>query len=274
MTKEDPLYKPCPEHTNPFAANAQLSAGKKLVATEMERQYLLELSMTLPLETQTQMMEPNNNYMSSRKQSLVRQSFSLPDSPGIVQRAIAQFNSQISSSHSNRNLTTSPLEKLFSSGYASDGSSLEDSITSHQFVRQRNLECAMLFSGLDLIQMQRASSSEWSDTNISSIDLESEFQDDLEDVLRQSQWNPEQTALSPTQDSAFGDLDTTDWYFSAEPDDPAACRYLHPTLVEKKKQLRRVESRQKEKLELLQSKLEQLKLTTKKKKGKSLNQTT
>lgn len=267
MTKEDPLYEPAPANTNPFASNAQLSTGKKIVASDTERQRMFELSMTLPVvDTQSTIDElypPTGVRM--RRQSRRLSSYSLPDNQGVVQRAIAQFNSKISSSQQQRYSCLSPMEKLFSSDYASADSSMNGSVSSHDYLRQnskqRNLECAMLFCGLDLIQMQRASSSEWSDTHIST-DLESEFQDDLEDVLRQSKWDSEEASvtLSPTPDSAFADADTECW-FSAEQADPSTRRYLHPTLIEKRKQLRRVESRKKEKLEQLHQKLEQLRLS-------------
>ena len=263
MTKEDPLYEPAPAHTNPFASNAQLSTGKKIVASDLERQRMFELSMTLPVREDC--FSPVAVRM--RRQSRRHSSYSLPDSPGIVQRAIAQFNSQIASSQQQRLSCLSPMERLFSSDYASADSSVNGSVSSHDFIRnnskQRNLECAMLFCGLDLIQMQRASSSEWSDTHLST-DLESEFQDDLEDVLRQSKWDSEEPSvtLSPTPaDSAFGDSAETECWFTEEQADPVTRRYLHPTLIEKRKQLRRVESRQKEKLEQLQQKLEQLRIT-------------
>lgn len=262
MTKEDPLYEPAPAHTNPFASNAQLSTGRKIVASDLERQRMFELSMTLPVR------EDCLTPVAARIRRLSRphSSYSLPDSSGLVQRAIAQFNSQIATSQQQRLSCLSPMERLFSSDYASADSSMNGSVSSHDYLRQnskqRNLECAMLFCGLDLIQMQRASSSEWSDTHLST-DLESEFQDDLEDVLRQSKWDSEEASvtLSPTPaDSAFSDADTDCW-FTAEQADPVTKRYLHPTLIEKRKQLRRVESRQKEKLEQLQQKLEQLRIT-------------
>lgn len=271
MTKEDPLYKPAPANTNPFADNAQMSTGRKLVASETERQVMFEVSKTLPPYRQS--LEANKEHLASRQLSTVKQSYSLPENNGMVQRAVALFDSQISSSVSSRNMTISSMDTLLNSDYASGESSMEGSFTEHQFARrsskQRNLECAMLFCGLDLIQMHRASSSDWSDTQISSVDLESEFQDDLEDVLRQSKRNCDDTGvLSPTQDSAFGDFES-DLGFSAEQADASTCRYLHPTLVEKRKQLRRVESRQKEKLEQLQFKLEQLKLSAKRNSKKS-----
>lgn len=149
------------------------------------------------------------------------------------------------------------LESSWSAGYQS---------YARQTTKQRNLKCAMLFSGLDLIQMNRESSSNWSGTQISS-DLESEFQDDLEDVLRNSSsdlWDEADMAtLSPTPDSAISDMEYEWW---SEQSDPASYRYLHPTLVEKRRQLRHVESRQKAKMEMeqLQVKLEQLKLNLKK----------
>lgn len=265
MTKEDLLYEPAPANTNPFASNAQLCAGRKLVASEMERQQMLELSMTLPLAQHRAADEGVKARRGSTRHLAAKQSHSLPDNIGIVQKAIAQFDAQISSSHRLRRSVVSPTDKLFSSGYASGESSCEGSLSSHNFVRrtskQRNLECAMLFCGLDLIQMHRASSSEWSDTHMST-DLESEFQDDLEDVLRQSKWNPEDCVMPQTPDSVFSDLESDQW-FAAENQDSATSRYLHPTLVEKRKQLRRVESRRKEKIEQLQIKLEQLRITTK-----------
>lgn len=153
---------------------------------------------------------------------------------------------------------TSSLESSWSTGYQNY----------RQNSKQRNLKCAMLFCGLDLIQMNRASSSNWSGTQISS-DLESEFQDDLEDVLRHSTsdlWDEADMAtLSPTPDSAISDMEY-DWL---EHSDPSSYRYLHPTLVEKRRQLRHVESRQKEKMEQLQVKLEQLRLNLKKSTRKS-----
>lgn len=254
MTREDPLYEPAPANTNPFASNAQLSAGRKVVASDVEREQLFELSTTLPHTPAKECIDENNNNnnIALPKQASTRYSHSLPGTSGLVQKAIAQFNSQITSSQNHR-----MLGKLSSSEYASEDSSATGSLTnSHRFVRKNStLECAMLFYGLDLIQIHRASSSEWGDTYIST-DLESEFQDDLEDVLRQS----EEVTLSPTPDSAFGDLEN-EWWFSEEQADPTTCRYLHPTLIEKRKQLRRVESRQKEKIEQLHLKLEQLKIT-------------
>lgn len=228
---------------------------------------MFELSMTLPPGMHKQLIEPSSNYLVKSRRSPMKQSYSLPERNGMVQRAIAQFNAQIMNSHGNRCQTASPRDHMLSSDYASGESSMEGSLTNQQIERfsskQRNLECAMLFCGLDLIQMHRASSSEWSDTNMSSMDMESEFQDDLEDVLRQSKWTSDEAPLSPAQDSAFGDLET-EWWFSAEQADPTTRSYLHPTLVEKRKQLRRVESQQKEKIEQLHLKLEQLRLTAKK----------
>jgi len=244
MTKADLLYEPSPAHTNPFAANSQFSAGKKLIASDTERQQLLELSVTLPVGNTG---NSQSKAATPRQLTVLCHRHSLPNHHGKVQRAIAQFNAQIASSQFSRQAEhVSTIDKQFASG----NSSMESSLTSHDFARhsnkQRNLECAMLFSGLDLIQIHRASSSELSDTYIST-DLESEFQDDLEDVLRESKLSSEDVMMSSETDSVFSDS-SSDWWFSIEQSDPLACRYLHPMLVEKRKQLKRVE-----KLEQLQS---------------------
>jgi len=261
MTKEDPYYTPAPANTNPFATHAQLSAGKKLIASEIEAEARYESFMTLPI------------YSPLRVDT--KQMYSLPSNPGLVQRAIANFNSQISSSQLNRMSDGfSPVQKLFDEFEVLSPDSAVDMLSpkeasrlTRQNSKQKNLECAMLFCGLDLIQLNRASSSDWSDTQIST-DLESEFQDDLEDVLRADCWLED---ILSTPDS--GIIDTgSEWWQNTDQADPTTSRYLHPTLVEKRKQLKRVESN-KEKLEQLQIKLDQLRKTTLRKTSESRKKT-
>ena len=84
------------------------------------------------------------------------------------------------------------------------GSEIEQTKTRHRSLthhNQLNLECAMLFCDLVLIQLQKSRSAGYDATSAS--DLESEFQDNLEDVFRscsssESWLSLDEMALSPT----------------------------------------------------------------------------
>ena len=225
-----------------------------------------DLSMTLPM-----------NAIESRAHRAVQRisSVSLPDSPGVVRRAIEQFNQQI---HASQNQRVQQQRQGCSRQASRTSDVFDESMIESQYARhnnkQRNLECAMLFCGLDLIQLNKSSVSNWSDTQISS-DLESEFHDDLEDVLRMSSsdlWDETDLATFPhTPDSAISDMES-DWWLEQSLTDGTSHRYLHPTLIEKRRQLKHVESKQKEKLEQLHVKLERLRTSAKKvKKSKRAN---
>lgn len=280
MTKEDPFYKPSPANTNPFESKANLKDGRKLLASGTEAElHLYDNSMTLPIIPHYELINH-------------KQSQSLPDSPGMVRQAIAQFNSQIVNSREarDRKLGDAPTLQLvlddddsMSIDSAVDVSSYRSGVTgtsqgnrprkhsrsTSNHNKQLNLECAMLFYGLDLIQVGKSKHANDGQFHKPSTDLESEFQDDLEDVLRScsssESWisMDEIGALSPAQ-SYYNDNDYEWWKYSSDKPDQTA-RYLHPTLVEKRRQLRRVECRSKEKIEQLQQKLDQLKMQTGKK---------
>lgn len=267
MTKEDPFYKPSPANTNPFETKANLKDGKKLLASDAETELSYDTSMTLPII-------PHYELLSHK------QSQSLPDAPGMVRRAIAQFNAQIISSREARGRKAGmpPFQLVqeddaVSVDSAVDVSSYRSGVngvkgqrlrTSSNHNKQLNLECAMIFYGLDLIQVGKSKQGADNVFTKPTSDLESEFQDDLEDVLRScsssESWMSidDIGALSPTQ--SFNDYET-EWWTYCDKTDPAS-RYFHPTLVEKRRQLRRVECRSKEKIEQLQVKLDQLRLQT------------
>ena len=267
MTKEDPFYKPSPANTNPFETKANLKDGKKLLASETETELSYDTSMTLPIIPHYELLNH-------------KQSHSLPDAPGMVKRAIAQFNSQIMSSRESRgrHARMPPIQLVLDDDVASIDSAVDVSSqrsevkgqrhrTSSNHSKQLNLECAMLFYGLDLIQLGKSKQAADGLFSKPTSDLESEFQDDLEDVLRScsssESWlsMDEFGALSPTQ--SFNDCEH-EWWKYCDKSDPAS-RYFHPTLVEKRRQLRRVECRSKEKIEQLQVKLDQLRMQTGKK---------
>lgn len=271
MTKEDPFYKPCNANINPFEAVAKLREGKKLLASADEAEYAFDTSATLPIIPQ---YDPH----------IIKQSLSLPDTPGLVRSAIERFNRQIMSSREARSRKVTTSKSVFDD----DSSSIDSAVdlcsnrsdvdrtkldyeggghsrtNSSSHIKQLSLECAMLFCGLDLIQVQKSNSP--CDDVTSAGDLESEFQGDLEDVLRscsssESWMSLDDIALSPTHSANEPDYE---WWKYVDKSDPAS-RYFHPTLVEKRKQLRRVECRSKEKIEQLQQKLDQLRMQTKKK---------
>lgn len=267
MTREDPFYTPSVENTNPFESMASLRNGQKILASEDEADLSFELSMTLPISSYTG-VTPH------------KPSHSLPDTPGLVRSAIAQFNSQIKNSPYAEN-NDGKVRPWYTGD--DDCSSIDSAVdvSSHNRVlrkrshttsthsKQLNLECAMLFCGLDLIQMHKSKSTDWNDIRPSS-DLESEFQDDLEGVLRscsssESWISVEESAFSPCSTGGDGH---TEWWRHVDKTDPAN-RYFHPTLIEKRRSLRRVESRTQEKLEQLQQKLDMLRLKTDKKSKKS-----
>ena len=260
MTKEDPFYKPCLTNTNPFQSVASLREGKKLLASADETEHALDTSVTLPIIPQDET-------------TINKLSHSLPTAPGLVKNAIAQFNLQIVNSRGKSN--TTPIKWAFDDDALSVDSAvdmsgtrseIEQTKTRHRSSthhKQLNLECAMLFCGLDLIQLQKSRSAGYDTTSAS--DLESEFQDDLEDVLRscsssESWLSLDEMALSPTHSLNEPNYE---WWKYMDKSDPAS-RYFHPTLVEKRKQLRKVECRSKEKIEQLQQKLDQLRLQSKK----------
>lgn len=263
MTKEDPFYKPSAASINPFESIANLREGKKLLASAYEAEHSVDTSMTLPIVRHGD-SSPN------------KLAYSLPDTPGLVRNVIAQYNSQIVNSREIHSRKLSSTTWAFEDDALSIDSAVDMSgtrserdqykfrhsrTTSHS--KQLNLECAMLFSGLDLIQMQRTKLPGQDTTSVS--DLESEFQDDLEDVLKScsssGSWlSLDEIALSPSHSLNEPDYE---WWKFVDKSDPAS-RYFHPTLVEKRRQLKKVECRSKEKIEQLQQKLDQLRLQTKK----------
>jgi len=258
MTKEDPFYTPCPANTNPFQTVDHMKEGKKLLAADQEVELTLDTSLTLPI-------------VPHYGQTVAKQSFSLPEKTNLLRNAITQFNYQIISSRQEHDkkhsysLTTDDDDMSIDSAVDISNAKCNKTFLKNQGVqnsslynKQLNLECAMLFCGLDLIQLQKSKC----DTNPTS-DLESEFQDDLEDVLRscsssESWVTPEDIALSP---SCSMNEPEHEWWKHIDKSDPAN-KHFHPTLVEKRRQLRRVEV--KEKIEQLQQKLDQLRIQTKK----------
>lgn len=266
MTKEDLFYKPCPTNTNPFQSIDSMKEGRKLLASPHEAQHAFDNSITLPL------IPPTEN-------SRNKQSQSLPIcSPGLVNEALTQFNYQILNSCDKRDKKLAPLAWTLDDDNLSMDSAVDmNSNQSESNIpkqsnhnKQLSLECAMLFCGLDLIQLQKTKFPTTAGQNASvtsASDLESEFEGDLEDVLRscspsESWMSLDELALSPTR--SFDELDY-EWWKHTDKSDSAA-RYFHPTLVEKRRQLRRVECLNKEKkIEQLQQKLDLLRMQTRKK---------
>lgn len=251
MTKEDEFYRPCPANTNPFKSYTNFSGGQKIVTAASDDLDISDMALTLATDV---------DHFSHDMQ---RKSVSLP--ARLIDEAIRQFDIDVRDSQllgETLLIESQPPDEVLSVDSAVEISSHVSGkiMASSSYSKCLNLECAMLFSGLDLIRMNKSQSHNSQLTNPTS-DLESEFQYDLEDVLKScsssDSW-PLDDVLSST---SFNSMNTSQSAY----DDPSVSRYLHPTLVEKRRQLRHVSSKTKEKIEELQIKLDQLKLQSKKK---------
>ena len=252
MTKEDEFYRPCPANTNPFRSYVNLSGGQKIVSANSDGFDISDVALTL------------STGIESFIHDISKQSTSLPTR--LISDGVSEFHVGVRNSQLKRenlflhNALLSGDECLSIDSAVETSSHISGKVSGgSDYSNCLNLECAMLFSGLDLIRMNKSRGSQ--PTNPTS-DLESEFQDDLEDVLKSCSssdaWSSEDAVLDHSIWSTGG--------LHSSNDDPSVSRYLHPTLVEKRRQLRHVNSKAKEKIDQLQIKLDQLKLQSKKKK--------
>lgn len=224
MTKEDQYYIPYSADTNPFDTMDNLRGGKKIISGSTEDLLSDAACGNLPS------IVKQYNTVGAQPSSKVF--LSLPGNLDLTRQALEQFSHEITKSK-----LTKDIDACSSSDSAVD-LSMQDSI-SHN--KQLNKECAMLFTGLDLISMNRLKSR--SNDNEA---LENQFQDDLEDVLR-----------SCSSSDSWVSEDHRSHMCDRVEEEKMSKHHLNKTLLDKRRQLRHVEG--KAKMEQLQIQLDRLK---------------
>lgn len=186
MTKEDPFYMPAPVNTNPFALCSRFKDGHKLLASSTETGSTPATNVrVLPLTTAGASSDKSRGSVALRRARL-RRANSLPElkAPADVKSSRTRTAGIRPAVHSSAPTDDEAAEAKEEEEAVARGSAATAAAHSNHN-KQLSLECAMLFCGLELIQLNRSKSIDLvGGDSADPSDLEGEFHNSLRNVLQ------------------------------------------------------------------------------------------